>query len=71
MEDITRNGELRLHKNYDMSENVPEGKNSELLGLSGEDVESLSLKTSKDKVSQSFVKSNMARAGCALSHRNG
>lgn len=39
-----------------MSENVPDAKNTELWGLSGANVESLSLKTSKDKLVNSLLK---------------
>jgi len=49
MEDTTRSGEFRLHKNEDVSENLP-SSNSESLGLSGADVESLSPNTPKDKL---------------------
>lgn len=39
-----------------MSENVPSSKNSELLGLSAADVESLSLKTCKEKLINHLLK---------------
>lgn len=39
-----------------MGENFPSSKNSELLGLSGADVESLSLKTSKDKLDNRLLR---------------
>lgn len=39
-----------------MSENLPSSKNSELLGLSGADVESLSLKSSKDKLDNHLLR---------------
>lgn len=39
-----------------MSENVSGSKNSELLGLSGADVESLSLKASKDRLVNHLLK---------------
>lgn len=39
-----------------MSENLSSSKNSELLGLSGADVESLSWQTSKDKLDNHLLR---------------
>lgn len=54
-----------------MSENLPSSKSNELLGLSGADVESLSLKTSKDKLDNHLLRINMNKAGSASVHKNG
>lgn len=54
-----------------MSENLPSSKNNELLGLSGTDGESLSLKTSKDKLDNHLLRINMDKACSALAHKNG